>query len=175
MTVRTLIIALSLSAMPVSASASAEPLPDDPAIADAAPDTVQQDPAAPPAALEDSAHGMVDTDAGAPSASAAVAPAPIVANPAITDTDAETEKKLANVRVVTVRNLARSELAVGMPIYEAGSKLIGKIAGFAGNDVLVDGAEEQFRVPLVSLYAYNVGGVDYIASRQTRSDLRKGG
>lgn len=201
MTARTLFLACALTVAPIAALHAGEP---DPTIADPAGETAPVDSAvpaaseaeapAPPPAAAAAAPVDAPTDVSAPApeaaASNATAPdavasdtpppaepvaAPIVADPAITQSDPETERKLANVRVVTVRNLDWRELAPGMAIYEQGGKLIGKVVSVSGSDVIVDGAQAQIRVPLIALYTYNVGGVDYIASRMTRADLQKGG
>lgn len=199
MTARTLFLVCALTMAPIAALHAGEPdptiveptgaeptgeaLPADPAVPAAA---AAEAPAPPPAAaapVDASTDASAPaSDATAPDAAAADTPppaepvaAPIVADPAITQSDPETERKLANVRVVTVRNLDWRELTPGMAIYEQGGKLIGHVVGVSGTDVIVDGAQAQIRVPLIALYTYNVGGVDYIASRMTRADLQKGG
>ncbi|GGY91451.1 hypothetical protein [Novosphingobium colocasiae] len=205
MTARTHLFALALAAVPLFPLHAAEPeaggdyglvsalppegTPDPAAEQPAPPEPAAEAPAAepaeplppPPAAPE---AGASEPEAAADPAVAVAAEAPqpvyvpqpeVVPNPAITATDPETEAKLANVRVVTVRNIDWRELSPGMPIYAQGGVLIGKVINVMGTDVIVDSGQGQLRVPLVALYSYNVGGADYIASRLTRADLQKGG
>lgn len=205
MTARTHLFALALAAAPLLPLHAAEPeaggdyglvsaLPPEGVAEPAAEPPAPQEPVAEPPAAEPGAAAPAEPLPAPPAepspeaaADPAVAVAPeapqpayvpqpeVVPSAAITATDPETEAKLANVRVVTVRNIDWRELSPGMPIYAQGGVLIGKVINVAGTDVIVDSGQGQLRVPLVALYSYNVGGADYVASRLTRADLQKGG
>jgi len=85
--------------------------------------------------------------------------------------DAATEAKLNQNDVMTVRNIARTELAPGVQIYDAGGKPVGTVDHLSGNDVVLADGRREYVVPITEFYAYNQYGKDYFATRTPKAAL----
>jgi len=97
-----------------------------------------------------------------------------VASPAMAqdaESDAATEAALNQNNVMTVRNIARTELAHGLPVYDASGTAVGTVGRLAGNDVILSDEGREYRVPITDFFAYNQYGKDYIATRTPKAAI----
>jgi hypothetical protein len=95
--------------------------------------------------------------------------APVVAQD-VTDNPA-VEAALNQNNVMTVRNIARTELSRGMQIYDAGGKPVGIVDHLSGNDVVLADGSRAYTVPITEFFAYNQYGKDYFATRAPKAEL----
>jgi len=86
-----------------------------------------------------------------------------------------TAAALANPDVITVRNVTRAELAMGLPIADSAGQPLGTVVRPSGPDVILrDDDGDEFAVPMAQLYAFNQNGADHYASRLPREQLAAG-
>jgi hypothetical protein len=95
--------------------------------------------------------------------------APVAAQDA-TDNPA-VEAALNQNNVMTVRNIARTEMTRGLQIYDAGGKPVGIVDHLSGNDVVLSEGSRAYTVPITAFFAYNQYGKDYFATRQSKAAL----
>lgn len=106
---------------------------------------------------------------------AAAGAALAIAGPALAQDPAENpavEAALNKDNVMTVRNVARTELTRGLQVFDAGGKPVGTVDRLSGNDVILADGSHEYSVPITEFFAYNQYGKDYFATRQPKAALQ---
>jgi len=87
--------------------------------------------------------------------------------------DAAAEAALNQNNVMTVRNIARTELTRGAAIFDASGKPVGTVDRLSGNDVVIANGRREYIVPITEFFAYNQYGKDYFATRASKAALEE--
>jgi len=85
--------------------------------------------------------------------------------------DAAAVAALNQNNVMTVRNIARTELTRGAAIFDASGKPVGTVDRLSGNDVVIADGRREYIVPITEFFAYNQYGKDYFATRASKVAL----